>query len=664
MSSGCGDVLSLADLQTAKKHQIFEAEVITGKSGGVAGGADIDYATNQVTGQTQKTLPAILRDLGFRAAAFTFTTGGTLAVGDTDVAVLWPVSSGGDGDYYRWKGAYPKTIPANSTPASTGGVSNSAWMPVGDITLRTDLASTSTGKGSSLVAYKGALADEVNTTLKVFADPTYLLSRWGAVGDGVTDDSAAIQKAINAMPDVGTLIFDKPSYVVSNVTISKGVTLLGSDFSQSGVHLINNHATNPTFKALSINNIKIDGFYFDSSVTRVSSATGYLDFTTCHRVTVQNSFFWEYFLAVSFDGGTEINFDTCEGFTTKSGTGSGFAWFGKNNYTGSINIVNCYLKVDDSTGSAMPEFGIRLDYVDVAYIDGSTTIIRHGRDVMVTPDGTAPDGNVKFAHLIKIVGGILDTAKSGIFVQPANGADAEVEMVACYSAAQESGAWVFDGTLGKVTATITGGQVFSCGVSALDVIGANATVFVNGTRFANNQIGLHVTENATVYASDLSFGDWDNTAGNQFPYSIDATAKGHLKNPVLRNNFNAGVNLSTTFDVCDLWLDYAPTVTSVGGTIGPVTVASSRYKITNKSLEFEIAMTITAATSSGGIVVSLPRPPRTHLVGIGRNVTAGPMLQCAADPTNTNMLVVKYDNTHPVVAAGNVLVARTIYEIN
>lgn len=52
MSSGCGDVLSLADLQTAKKHQIFEAEVITGKSGGVAGGANIDYATNAVTGQT------------------------------------------------------------------------------------------------------------------------------------------------------------------------------------------------------------------------------------------------------------------------------------------------------------------------------------------------------------------------------------------------------------------------------------------------------------------------------------------------------------------------------------------------------------------------------------------------------------------------------------
>jgi hypothetical protein len=144
----CGDVLSLGDLQTAKKHQIFEAEVITGKTGGVASGAAIDYATNQVTGQTQKTLPAVLRDAGFRPAPFTFATGGTLAVGDSDMAVLWPVSSGGDGQYYLWKGAYPKVVPAASSPATAGGVSASGWLPLGDITLRNDLAAST---GSTLL---------------------------------------------------------------------------------------------------------------------------------------------------------------------------------------------------------------------------------------------------------------------------------------------------------------------------------------------------------------------------------------------------------------------------------------------------------------------------------------------------------------------------------
>lgn len=147
MSSGCGDVLSLADLQTAKKHQIFEAEVITGKSGGVAGGADIDYATNQATGQTQKTLPAVLRDAGFRPASFTFETGGTLGANDADLAVLWPGPSG-DGNYYAWKGALPKTIPASSTPGSTGGVGQTAWVAVSEAALRRDLALTT---GAELV---------------------------------------------------------------------------------------------------------------------------------------------------------------------------------------------------------------------------------------------------------------------------------------------------------------------------------------------------------------------------------------------------------------------------------------------------------------------------------------------------------------------------------
>jgi len=160
MSSGCGDVLSLEDLKIAKKHQTFEAEVITGKSGGVAGGADIDYATNPVTGQVQKTLPAILRDTGFRPASFTFTTGGTLNIGDPDVGVLWPVAGGGDGNYYIWKGALPKTVPAASTPASTGGISSSAWMPIGDITLREEL---DTGDGSMIgTSHRSNLQNDLN----------------------------------------------------------------------------------------------------------------------------------------------------------------------------------------------------------------------------------------------------------------------------------------------------------------------------------------------------------------------------------------------------------------------------------------------------------------------------------------------------------------------
>lgn len=152
MSSGCGDVLSLADLQTAKKHQIFEAEVITGKSGGVASGADIDYATNQVTVQVQKTMPAVLRDIGFTPAPFDFTTGGTLSTSDRDKVVYDPVSQ----TWYSYAGALPVTAPAGFNP-----VGNADWKPQTDPTLRAEL--TDAASGPNLIGYSPSATYNLGT---------------------------------------------------------------------------------------------------------------------------------------------------------------------------------------------------------------------------------------------------------------------------------------------------------------------------------------------------------------------------------------------------------------------------------------------------------------------------------------------------------------------
>ncbi|XVH58331.1 hypothetical protein RYX27_19225 [Providencia hangzhouensis] len=52
--------------------------------------------------------------------------------------VLWKLPDG-DGDHYRWDGELPKQVPAGSTPQSTGGIGKSAWVSVGDASLRGDL---------------------------------------------------------------------------------------------------------------------------------------------------------------------------------------------------------------------------------------------------------------------------------------------------------------------------------------------------------------------------------------------------------------------------------------------------------------------------------------------------------------------------------------------
>ncbi|QHJ79665.1 MAG: hypothetical protein [Caudoviricetes sp.] len=197
MATGCGDVVSLEDLKTAKLHQVFEAEVITGLSGGAPGGSNIDYATNPVTGQVQKTMPAILRDLGFSPASFDFTTGGTLSSNDRGKAVLWTIASGGDGDWYYWEGALPKVIPASSSPASTGGVSDGAWRPVGDIKLRSQISNI-----NSAVLYPELHRARWKDTGDIRA--------FSPVGDGVTDDTAVVNSAIASFgTTAGKLYFPK-----------------------------------------------------------------------------------------------------------------------------------------------------------------------------------------------------------------------------------------------------------------------------------------------------------------------------------------------------------------------------------------------------------------------------------------------------------------------
>lgn len=328
MASGCGDILSLEDLKTAKLHQIFEAEVITGKRGGVATGEDIDYATNPITGQIQKTLPAVLRDAGFRPAPFTFISGGTLAVGDSDVAVLWPVSDGGDGAYYIWKGAYPKTIPAGSSPQSSGGVSSSAWSPVGDITLRKDIADTSAvNKGDSLIGVKQPFTGAIARTQHGKNTDFVSVKDFGAKGDLSNDDTLAVNAAVAALaPGGGVLYFPKGLYKITDaITVSNmpihicgdgmmSTAIVQYGAGKSGVKFDSNTAGNaPATDNLLINTLQ----FSDISVNKASSGAG-IAVDASWKIMTSNT---PQFIA--------------ERFRTYSMSNANFCW------EGAVRLVNC-----------------------------------------------------------------------------------------------------------------------------------------------------------------------------------------------------------------------------------------------------------------------------------------------------------------------------------
>ena len=71
---------------------------------------------------TREALRRSYAEAGYNLVDGSFEAGGTL-VNTNDVLLQEHA-----GEAYLWKGAYPKTVPANSTPATSGGVSASGWL--------------------------------------------------------------------------------------------------------------------------------------------------------------------------------------------------------------------------------------------------------------------------------------------------------------------------------------------------------------------------------------------------------------------------------------------------------------------------------------------------------------------------------------------------------
>lgn len=136
------------------------------------------------------------------------------------------------GEYYRWDGEFPKTIPSGSTPESAGGIGLGKWVSVGDASLRTNLIDVNLG--DALIAIKQPYNGSFARTQHSKNMDIISVKDFGATGDGVTDDTSAIQYAFDAAHSAGLkLYFPAGVYQVSSTLTAK----LGTHYAEYGLSI-------------------------------------------------------------------------------------------------------------------------------------------------------------------------------------------------------------------------------------------------------------------------------------------------------------------------------------------------------------------------------------------------------------------------------------------
>lgn len=190
---------------------------------------------NQRDGDIVKTRAGAVRDIGVQRIG-DFTTGCTVT--QRNQGVLYET----DGTVYVWLGALPKVVPPASSPATTGGISQSGWLDIGDASAFVRILSLlSEPDGSSLIGFEQYGAGSVPRAAQDKMRERRTFMDFGAVGTMSTDDTVEIQNALNTNKPVRAVA--ERGYIVYDTLTAKAENMINGEGFQSAVFFDNFPAT-------------------------------------------------------------------------------------------------------------------------------------------------------------------------------------------------------------------------------------------------------------------------------------------------------------------------------------------------------------------------------------------------------------------------------------
>lgn len=124
-----------------------------------------------------------------------------------------------DGIYYQWKGTFPKVVPENSTPATTGGISSISWQSVGTADDIAIINAKFTAMQQQIDDISTAIPDAGKSAYQIAVDNGFVgtEAQWLASLKGETGAQLNIKgslTSVNQLPTTGNVAGD--GYIVGD----------------------------------------------------------------------------------------------------------------------------------------------------------------------------------------------------------------------------------------------------------------------------------------------------------------------------------------------------------------------------------------------------------------------------------------------------------------
>lgn len=296
---------------------------------------------------------------------------------------------------------------------------------------------------------------------------------FGAVGNGITNDTAAFQAAHDALPAGGGAIFvPAGTYLIRpTITLTKPIVIQGTG--QHSAVLTTDQATGTLFSA-SGSGTQFRDLRITASVTR--TAGEFIYFPIASRAVVSRVYMTGYFIGIRISGGATCTIEDCS--MRDGAAGGGGAGILLDDATSQVNDAVIRHVTMDAPSGAQPSAGIQIKAGSAVQIT-DCDIIHHTDCLLINP------GNGQLVGSVWGLNSFFDTANRGIIVLPSGTGNVQrLKFTNCWASSHTSNGITLNNTgsgvlteveFVNVTALLNGGAGLSltAGCSDVTVLGGN-----------------------------------------------------------------------------------------------------------------------------------------------------------------------------------------------